>query len=114
MHKMVIVINKIEMSPGKMAAQAAHAAVECALAAYKKKPEILKKWLNEGQKKVILEANEEEILAIEKKARKMKIITSLILDAGLTELKEGTLTALGIGPDEESKIDKITGHLPLK
>ncbi len=114
MLKMVIVVNKIEMSCGKLAAQVAHAAVECTLKSLRKKPDIIKKWIEEGQKKVVLVADKEEILQIEKKAKAKKIITALIRNAGLTELEPGTLTALGIGPDEESKIDQITGHLPLK
>ncbi len=114
MLKMVIVVNKIEMSCGKLAAQVAHAAVDCTLKALKLKPDVVKKWLEEGQKKVVLEAEEKEILEIEKKARGMKIVTSIVRDAGLTELAPGTLTAIAIGPDDEKKIDKITGHLPLK
>ena len=113
MLKMVIVVNEIEMSCGKLAAQVAHAAVDCTLRAMKKKPELVKKWLEEGQKKVVLKANEEEIYEIEKKAKAMKLTTSIIKDAGLTELKPGTLTALAIF-GEEKKIDKITGRLPLK
>jgi len=37
----------------------------------------------------------------------------LIRDAGLTAIEPGTITCLGIGPDLEEKIDKITGNLPL-
>jgi len=114
MLKMVIVVNKIDMSPGKMAAQVAHAAVDCAIKAWKKNKKIVERWIEEGQKKVVLEASEEEILSLQKKASREKIFNSIIRDAGLTELKEGTLTALAIGPEEEEKIDKITGHLPLK
>ena len=114
MYKMVIVTNDIQMSPGKLAAQVAHAAVECALKAAKKSPHLLQKWMDEGQKKVVLKADEEEIFQIQKKARSKKICTSLIKDAGLTELEPGTLTALAIGPAEEEKIDALTSHLPLR
>jgi len=114
MYKMVIITNDIEMSCGKMAAQVAHAAVEASLLAYKKKKRILKKWRMEGAKKVVLVANEKEMLKLEKIARERGIITAIIRDAGLTELQPGTLTAIAIGPDEEEKIDEITGHLPLK
>jgi len=114
MYKMVIVTNDIPMSPGKLAAQVSHAAVDCAFKAERKNPSVLQKWMEEGQKKVVLKADEEEILQIQKKARSKKICTSLIRDAGMTELEPGTLTALAIGPAEEEKIDALTSHLPLR
>jgi len=114
MYKMVIITNRIEMSCGKMAAQVAHAAVEAALMAYKKKREILKRWRENGAKKVVVVAEEEEMLELEKRAREQDIITAVIRDAGLTEVEPGTLTAVAIGPDEEEKIDILTRHLPLR
>ncbi len=115
MHKMVIVVNDdIEMSPGKMAVQVAHAAVSCTLKAKARRSKLLSTWLDGGQKKVVVKAEEDEILSLERKAKSLGLITALIQDAGLTELPPGTLTALAIGPDEEGTVDKVTGHLPLK
>ncbi len=114
MYKMVIVVNDIEMSCGKLAAQVAHAAVEAAIIAYRKRRRLFKKWMAEGAKKVVVVADEEEILGIRREADRRKIINAVIRDAGLTELAPGTLTALAIGPDEEAAIDELTGHLPLK
>jgi len=114
MYKMAIVTNDIPMSQGKLAAQVAHAAVECTLKIQKKNPSLLKKWIDEGQKKVVLKADIDEMEAIRKKADSIGLCTSLIRDAGLTELEPGTVTALAIGPAEEEKIDKITGQLPLR
>jgi len=37
----------------------------------------------------------------------------MVQDAGHTELPESTITCLGIGPDEDEKIDKITGEFKL-
>jgi len=54
-----------------------------------------------------------DILALYKKAKEMKIPCFLVKDAGLTELKPGTITALGIGPDIEEKINKVTGSIKL-
>ena len=115
MLKMVIVVNSsIKMGCGKMAAQVAHAAVECSLTSYKLREKIFNQWMKEGQKKVVLKASQKEILKIEREAKEMGIITVVIKDAGLTQLEPGTLTAMAMGPDEEEKLDELTGHLPLR
>ena len=41
------------------------------------------------------------------------ISTSLIQDAGMTEIPPGTITALGLGPAKSEDLDRITGNLPL-
>ena len=111
-YKQVIVIRgDIKMSRGKTAAQVSHAAVDSAHSVERK---IISAWRETGQKKVVLKAkSEQELLALKEKCEKLKIQCSLIKDAGLTELHPGTITALGIGPDEEDKINKVTGSLPL-
>ena len=114
MYKMVIIANDIPLSPGKLAAQVAHAAVDCALFLHKKNPSLLQHWLDTGQKKVVLKASEQDILHLKKIAGSVGLCTSLVRDAGHTELPPGTLTALAIGPAEDMKIDKVTGQLPLK
>ena len=56
----------------------------------------------------------EELEAIYNKAKEKGLLCSLIKDAGLTEFRGvPTLTAAAIGLDESSKIDEITGGLPL-
>lgn len=112
MYKQVIIIRSdLEMTTGKKCVQCAHAS----LGAYKKASKsIIKKWGLKGQKKVVLEVkSKKELLKLFKQARKEKIVCFLVEDAGLTELKPGTITALGIGPDDEKKIDKMTGSLRL-
>ena len=99
------------MTTGKKCVQCAHASI----GAYNKASKsIIKKWNSEGQKKVVLKVNsKKELLELLKRARKEKIPCFLVEDAGLTELKPGTITALGIGPDDEKKLDTITGSLKL-
>ena len=46
-------------------------------------------------------------------ADKEKLVNALIKDAGKTQVESGTITCLAIGPDEEKKIDKITGNLKI-
>ena len=111
MYKQVIIINSdIKISKGKAAVQAAHAAVS---ALHEAEDAIIKKWKKEGQKKVVVRASLEEMRKAEEKCEKLKIAHSMISDAGRTELEPGTITALGIGPDEEGKIDKVTGSMKL-
>jgi len=109
--QMIILRNDIEMSIGKKCVQCCHAS----LGSYKKTDKtIIKKWESEGQKKVVLEVNSEnELIELFEEAKKEKIPCFLVEDAGLTELQPGTITALAIGPEDEKKIDKITGSLKL-
>ncbi|MEM5799275.1 MAG: peptidyl-tRNA hydrolase Pth2 [Candidatus Aenigmatarchaeota archaeon] len=110
MYKQVVILRKdLKMSKGKAVAQACHASVH---SFEKAKWSLIEKWEKLGSKKIILAVdNEEEILKIYEKVKKARIPSFLVKDAGLTELKPGTITALGIGPDKEEKIDKITGNL---
>jgi len=111
-YKQVIIVREdLNISCGKLCVQVAHASLEAAMLS---DPEIVNKWREEGAKKVILRVkNEEELLKYYKLAKESGLICVLIRDAGLTELEPGTITCIGIGPDEEEKIDKITGNLKL-
>jgi len=111
-YKQVIIVRRdLKMSKGKMISQCIHAS----LGAYKRADEeIIKKWESEGQKKVVLEVDSEKsILDMYRRIKKEKIPCFLVEDAGLTELTPGTVTALGIGPEREETLDKITGKLKL-
>jgi peptidyl-tRNA hydrolase len=46
-------------------------------------------------------------------ATRKKVQNGFVIDAGLTELKEGTITIGYVGPDYDNKIDKLTGQLKL-
>lgn len=111
MKQVIVVRTDLEMSPGKLAAQAAHASVSALITSPKK---MATRWLSEGQTKIVVQVESAQALrALEDKCDKKKIISAIIADAGRTELKPGTLTALAVGPDEDDKIDSITGALPL-
>jgi PTH2 family peptidyl-tRNA hydrolase len=107
----LIVRNDVKMSCGKRCAQAAHASV----GAFEHTEKNLKKaWLSEGQKKVVLKADDERTLhELKVIAEHAGISTSLIQDAGLTEIPPGTITALGLGPAKAEDLDRITGDLSL-
>ena len=112
MYKQVIIVRKdLEWTKGKLAAHAAHAAVNALQTA---EPKILAAWQEEGAKKIVLRVDSlKELNDFYKKAKQEKLPVSLIRDAGKTQLVKGTITAVGIGPAEEKKIDRITGKLKL-
>ncbi|KAF1074039.1 peptidyl-tRNA hydrolase Pth2 [Methanogenium sp. MK-MG] len=107
----LIIRSDVKMTCGKKCAQLAHAAV----GAYEKTDKITrKKWFNEGMKKVTLKAPTlRDMYEIKTNAEMAGIATSLITDAGRTEIKPGTITALGLGPALSEDLDKITGNLQL-
>lgn len=112
MLKQVILVRKdLGLSPGKMAAQVAHASLDAALKSDRK---LMQQWKGYGAKKVVLEVEDEnELNEYRKHADREKLKNALIKDAGHTELKPGTATCLAIGPDAEQKIDKVTGKLKM-
>lgn len=111
MYKQVIVVNSdIKLSKGKTAAQCAHAAVS---ALHKADSKTTNKWKDDGQKKIVVKASLEQIFSAQEKCKKLKLPNAIIRDAGRTEVAEGTVTALGIGPESEEKIDKVTGSMKL-
>jgi peptidyl-tRNA hydrolase, PTH2 family len=109
--QVILVRMDLKMPKGKLAAQVAHAAVD---AAAKSDGKLLALWKASGSKKVVLKvADDKEMLMFEEHARDLGIKAALIHDAGRTVLEPGTMTCLAIGPDFESKIDKITGRLKV-
>lgn len=114
--QVIVVRSDIKMSKGKLAVQVAHAAVEAVIKCIYDKncSRYFELWRIQGQKKIVVKVKSlEELLDIKKHAEELNIVTALIVDAGLTELQPGTITALGIGPAPSEIIDKITKSLPL-
>ncbi len=75
---------------------------------------LLNLWKLSGQRKVVVKVDdEEELLQIESEAKKAGLITSLIRDAGHTQVVAGSKTVLGVGPGPQQLVDKVTGHLKL-
>jgi len=107
----IVVRDDLKMSVGKICAQCCHASIGSAKQATK---EVVKKWGGGGAKKIVLKVkNEKELKLLYKKAKSKKIPCFLVKDAGLTQLKPGTATCLGIGPAGEKEIDEMTGKLKL-
>ena len=51
------------------------------------------------------------LLKVHRAAKREKLITYLVTDAGRTEIPSGSKTTLAIGPDTPIKIDKVTKEL---
>jgi peptidyl-tRNA hydrolase, PTH2 family len=114
-YKQVLVFRTdLQMSKGKIAAQAGHAAVSAAQEAYSHHKKWWEAWMFEGQKKVAVKvADEKELGEVEEAADRLGLPHALIVDRGLTEVPEGTVTCLGIGPAPAAIIDRVTGKLKL-
>ena len=111
MKQAILVRTDLKLPKGKLSAMVAHASVESVL---KSKKEIIEEWKNEGMPKIILKVKDlEELKNYQKIANNNKIITALITDAGKTFFKEPTTVALAIGPDENSKVNKVIKNLKL-
>ncbi|XP_028134818.1 probable peptidyl-tRNA hydrolase 2 isoform X1 [Diabrotica virgifera virgifera] len=115
--KMVIILRTdINMGRGKLASQAAHAAVLLYQSSIESNNLHLKSWLATGQPKIVLkvETNCEEVLKdTYNKAKNLNLNTCLVRDAGRTQVDVACLTAVGIGPNKKSDIDEITSSFKL-
>jgi len=107
----LIVRTDLGMGKGKIAAQCAHGSI----AAFLKADEEAKSaWVDSGMEKIVLKVQSEKDLAVLfQKAKKAGLPAALIQDAGHTQIEPGSKTVVGIGPAEESELDKITGELKL-
>ena len=125
--KQVIVMrHDLSMRKGKIAAQAAHAAMAFLtrrigqLRPVEGPPlgsltAVQEEWLESSFRKICVYAsNEQELLQIRDQSEAAGLEVHLVTDNGLTEFGgKPTRTCLCIGPDYDDVIDPITGHLPL-
>jgi PTH2 family peptidyl-tRNA hydrolase len=126
--KQVLVMRKFpkerNMRTGKYISQGAHASLGAflSLGQYKNNELVIplsnpfvKDWLLGRFTKITAYVEtDDELIALHNAAKAAGLACSLIQDAGLTEFNGvPTLTAVGIGPDNDEEINKITGHLKL-
>ena len=109
-----VVREDLRQTPGKIAAQVAHAAVMLVEEASRRDPKAVAAWRSTGQRKIVVLAPSLPVMQeLARSARARGLTTVMVEDAGHTEVAPGTRTVLGIGPGPASVIDPITGHLPL-
>ena len=110
--KQAIVVRKdIRMSKGKVAGQVAHASLK----SYKNTPPyIQKEWDNTDYTKIILKCNNlETIYNLQEQADKENISNFIVHDLGHTQIHANSVTCIGLGPDTDKNIDKLTQDLKL-
>jgi len=118
-YKQAILLRRdLQMGRGKAAAQAAHASCEAVFlvlsSSRREWREWLEAWRRTGQKKVVLRVDsEDDLIHYYGRARAEGLPSSLVRDAGHTQLQPGTLTAAAIGPAPEELVDRVTGRLRL-
>ncbi len=114
-YKMLFIVNgSLPMSSGKLAAQVAHCAIDLYQQILDQRLMSINFWRISGQKKIVVRGDSaEELLDIEQRASVNKaIVTSIIRDAGRTEIASGSITCLGLF-GKNNQLDPITGHLKL-
>ena len=109
--QVILVRTDLKMSKGKIAAQVSHGSIEAMVKSHR---DDIEKWRNSGMKKSVLKVNNrQQLYYYKRKAEDAGLVVGLIIDAGHTQLKPGTPTVLGIGPDRDEKIDAVTGKLKM-
>lgn len=136
--QMIVMRRDLRMRKGKIAAQSGHACVEATLMALAREgrlgqvrvtddqswvylddegtePTPLSDWFDAGVAKVCVYVDgEDALLDVARQGRERGFAVALVRDAGLTEFHgETTYTCLAFEPLPASKIDPITGSLPL-
>ena len=111
-YKQVILVRQdLQLPKGKLAGQCSHASVEATLNSDRK---IVEAWRKQGMPKIVLKVKDEkELVSYLQQAKDLGLVACLIMDAGKTVIVPGTKTCVGIGPDQEEKIDVLTGKLSL-
>lgn len=112
--KMVLVVrNDLKMGKGKIAAQCSHATLGLYKKLHTRAPKALNRWEMCGQVKVVVKTeSEEEMLALQARAKSIQLPTHVTIDAGRTQIAPNSRTVMAIlGPAD--MVDDVTGGLKL-
>jgi peptidyl-tRNA hydrolase len=99
-------------SRGKMMAQAGHAFLHAYWDAEARFPERARAYRDGLAKKIVLEAENEDVLRA-LAARVDGVGFTLVTDAALTVFKTPTVTALGLGPIDKAELPEWLAALPV-
>ncbi|DBA75180.1 TPA: ubiquitin-specific protease ubp14, variant 3 [Trebouxia sp. C0004] len=107
----LIVVRSLHMSPGKIGAQCAHAAVGLYKVIVTNRAPWLSAWESAGEKTVVLAVDTApELEPLAEQAQAMSLATFTVADAGKTEVAPGSVTVLAIGGVSEL-VDQVSGKL---
>ncbi|BAT91125.1 uncharacterized protein HKW66_Vig0137040 [Vigna angularis] len=112
--KMILVVrNDLKMGKGKIAAQCSHATLGLYKKLLHRAPKALNRWEMSAQPKVVVKIeSEEDMLAMQERAKSLKLPTHITIDAGRTQIAPNSRTVMAIlGPVEV--VDEVTGGLKL-
>lgn len=112
--RQIIVIRKdLKMRLGKACAQAAHASMK----AYLENPDDPRfiEWLDGKFTKIAVGVGSlDELQEVYNNARDKGLITTVVVDAGLTEFNGvETTTCISVGPATKEELEGVTNHLKL-
>jgi PTH2 family peptidyl-tRNA hydrolase len=108
----LVVRTDLGMGRGKVAAQAAHAAVAAVLRNHGSAA--LARWLGDGQPKVVLKVNgADQLRTVTDAAAAAGLPVEVVIDAGRTQVAPGTATCCAIGPAIVEDVDRVVGTLSL-
>lgn len=94
--KMYILVNSdLKMGVGKKCSQVGHAVAAIVEELAKNKPDILRKYKQDGQAKIVLKASKQ---IMEELLNRYPAITRGIHDAGHTQIEAGSLTTMAFFP----------------
>ncbi len=121
--QVIVMIKSLNMRKGKLAAQAAHAAMKFLADIVDERDATVsrsftpaeKDWLGGAFAKVVVSVDsEQELHQLAEEAKRRGIQVHKIVDAGRTEFHGvPTLTCAAFGPDYADRLDPVTGHLKL-
>lgn len=110
----LVVRDDLKMSKGKIASQCCHGTLVAYQKMEKSHPGLLQAWLDSGQPKVVLRtANLNQLKELSVAAETYGVQAVLVVDAGRTQVTQGSETVLAVGPASLNDVDKITGKLKL-
>ena len=80
--------------------------------ALRRTPDVADRWVGAGETVIVVQ-HDGCLRTLHAAAVAANLNTSLIADAGRTEVAPGTETVLGVGPAPADDVDAITGRLKL-